>query len=125
MASRSSRSGARASPAPGSRPRAPSPLSPTKISRTEEKRTLGHLNDRLAAYISKVKTLETENSSLKSELTTIEESQTKEVTRIQGMYDKELAQVMKANLFLIFFLDNELSLISLLFNYHSTLYLLV
>ena len=104
MASRSSRSGARASPAPGSRPRAPSPLSPTKISRTEEKRTLGHLNDRLAAYISKVKTLETENSSLKSELTTIEESQTKEVTRIQGMYDKELAQVMKANLFLIFFL---------------------
>ena len=93
MASRSSRTSAKASPAPGMRPRAPSPLSPTKISRTEEKRTLGHLNDRLAAYISKVKSLESENSSLRTEMETIEESQTKEITTVRNMYDKELSQV--------------------------------
>ena len=46
MASRSSRRSARESPAPGPRPRPPSPLSPTKITRTEEKKQLGQLNDR-------------------------------------------------------------------------------
>ena len=36
----------------------PSPLSPTKISRTEEKRVLGYLNIRLASYILNLKRLE-------------------------------------------------------------------
>jgi hypothetical protein len=32
--------------------------------RTEEKRQLGYLNDRLAAYIDRVRSLELENSNL-------------------------------------------------------------
>jgi len=96
MASRSSRSAARASPAPGVKPRAPSPLSPTKISRTEEKRTLGNLNDRLAAYIERVRTLELENNRLEQQVTTIEETNSKEIISVRHMYDKELNQARKA-----------------------------
>ena len=88
-----SRSAARASPAPGVKPRAPSPLSPTKISRTEEKRTLGNLNDRLAAYIERVRTLELENNRLEQQVTTIEETNSKEIISVRHMYDKELNQV--------------------------------
>ena len=112
MASRSSRTSARGSPAPSApRPRPPSPLSPTKISRTEEKRQLGHLNDRLAAYIDRVRSLELENSRLEQQVLqlevcealvnvllylqvmSIEETTTREVTSVRGMYDKELSQV--------------------------------
>ena len=93
MASRSSRAGARASPAPGVKPRAPSPLSPTKISRTQEKKTLGHLNDRLAQYIHRVKELELMNNSLQQQVTTVEETNNKEIITIRGMYEQELSQV--------------------------------
>jgi len=97
MASRSSRTSARGSPAPSApRPRPPSPLSPTKISRTEEKRQLGHLNDRLAAYIDRVRSLELENSRLEQQVMSIEETTTREVTSVRGMYDKELSQARKA-----------------------------
>jgi len=99
MATRSSRTSARASPAPSgsrARPRPPSPLSPTKISRTEEKRQLGQLNDRLAAYIDRVRSLELENSRLEQQVMSIEETTTREVTSVRSMYDKELAQARKA-----------------------------
>ena len=92
MASRSSRSGARASPAPTPRPRPPSPLSPTKMSRTQEKRELGALNSRLAAYIERVRTLEVDNNRLEMQMTTIEETNSKEIISIRNMYDKELSQ---------------------------------
>ena len=97
MASRSSRASARASPAPAMRPRPPSPLSPTKISRTEEKKTLGHLNDRLASYISRVKELEMHNSSLQQQVTTVEETNTKEIITMRGLYEGELSQVCMIN----------------------------
>ena len=42
---------------------------PTKLSRTEEKRQLGHLNDRLAAYIDRVRSLELENGRLEQQVT--------------------------------------------------------
>jgi len=96
MASRSSRRSARESPAPGPRPRPPSPLSPTKITRTEEKKQLGQLNDRLAAYIENVRRLELENGRLEQQVSTIEETNTREVTSVRNMYDKELAQARKA-----------------------------
>jgi len=96
MASRSSRTSARASPAPGVKPRAPSPLSPTKISRTQEKKTLGHLNDRLAQYIHRVKELELMNNSLQQQVTTVEETNNKEIITIRGMYEQELSQARKA-----------------------------
>jgi len=96
MASRSSRRSARESPAPGPRPRPPSPLSPTKITRTEEKKQLGQLNDRLAAYIENVRRLELENGRLEQQVTSIEETNTREVTSVRNLYDKELAQARKA-----------------------------
>ena len=87
MASRSSRTSARGSTPASARPqqRSPSPLSPTKIrcridkfsdqtfdtlnrSRTEEKKVLGQLNSRLAAYIEKVRSLELENGRLEQQV---------------------------------------------------------
>jgi len=94
--SRSSRVGATSTPTMSQRTRSPSPLSPTKISRTEEKRTLQGLNDRLASYIDRVRSLELENSRLEQQVSTIEETTTTEVTRVRAMYDKELSQARKA-----------------------------
>ena len=94
MASRSSRASARASQAPAMRPPPPTPH-PTKISRTEEKKTLGHLNDRLASYISRVKELEMHNSSLQQQVTTVEETNTKEIITMRGLYEGELSQVCR------------------------------
>uniref|UniRef100_A0A915L0H5 IF rod domain-containing protein n=1 Tax=Romanomermis culicivorax TaxID=13658 RepID=A0A915L0H5_ROMCU len=37
------------------------PVSPTRLSRQQEKQQLSHLNDRLAQYIERVRSLETEN----------------------------------------------------------------
>lgn len=101
MASRSSRTSHRESPAPTpmAAPRAerpPSPLSPTKLSRTEEKRQLGFLNDRLAAYIERVRSLELENGNLSRKVSTMEESSHHEIKTLRGSYDKELAHTRKA-----------------------------
>merc|ERR1719369_1602158 len=57
---------------------------------------LGHLNDRLAAYIDRVRSLELENSRLEQQVMSIEETTTREVTSVRGMYDKELSQARKA-----------------------------
>ena len=93
MASRSSIVGARASPDPGVKSRSPSQMSPTNISRTQEAKTLGHLNDRLATYIHRVKELELMNNSLQQQVTTVEETNNKEIITIRGMYEQELSQV--------------------------------
>jgi len=98
MSSRSSRSSAR-TPASYSQPaaeRSPSPLSPTKITRTEEKKQLGHLNDRLAAYIDRVRSLEQENGKLEKQVSSIEEVNVRELTTMRSAYDKELALTRKA-----------------------------
>jgi len=97
MASRSSQTSARGSTPAAARPhRSPSPLSPTKISRTEEKKQLGQLNSRLAAYIEKVRSLELENGRLEQQVSSIEETRTREITSVRGMYDKELSHARKA-----------------------------
>lgn len=80
---------------PRDRSRSP-PLSPTRISRLQEKKQLQHLNDRLAQYIERVRHLETENSKLEYTLNTYQETRTKEVTNIKDLYDAEVAQLRKA-----------------------------
>jgi len=72
-----------------------SPSSPTRISRMREKEDLQDLNNRLAAYIDRVRHLETENTRLTTQIETIEESMTKEVHSMKHLYDQELSDVRK------------------------------
>ncbi|XP_012254254.1 lamin-C-like isoform X2 [Athalia rosae] len=72
-----------------------SPLSPTRITRMQEKQDLANLNDRLACYIEKVRHLESENSKLTREVQTSQETVTREVTNIKSMYEHELSDARK------------------------------
>lgn len=55
-------------------------LSPTRISRLQEKEELRHLNDRLAVYIDRVRALELENDRLMVKVSEKEEVTTREVS---------------------------------------------
>ncbi|XP_063002926.1 lamin-B2 [Elgaria multicarinata webbii] len=91
--SSSSAAAAAASPAPP----APSgtPLSPTRISRLQEKEELRHLNDRLAHYIERVRALELENDRLLLRVSEKEEVVTREVTGIKALYESELSDARR------------------------------
>lgn len=80
---------------PGSTRSRSSPLSPTRLSRLQEKAELQGLNDRLATYIDRVRQLELENRSLNIQVETIQESMTKEVTSMKGLYEQELSDARK------------------------------
>lgn len=71
------------------------PLSPTRISRLQEKEELKHLNDRLAVYIDKVRSLESENSVLQLQVTEREEVRSRELSGIKELYDNELADARR------------------------------
>jgi lamin B len=74
-------------PRTGSRAGGPAtPLSPTRLSRLQEKEELRELNDRLAVYIDKVRSLETENSALQLQVTEREEVRGRELTRPKALY---------------------------------------
>lgn len=79
-----------------SRERPPSPLSPSRQSRNEEKKQMQNLNDRLASYIEAVRSREAEIQNLKSERMTIEETHSTELIQTKTYYDKELNQLRKA-----------------------------
>ncbi|XP_053320531.1 lamin-L(III)-like isoform X2 [Spea bombifrons] len=74
---------------------APSPGSPTRLSRLQEKEELRHLNDRLAAYIERVRSLEADKSLLKLQLEETEEVSTREVSNLRLLYETELADARK------------------------------
>ncbi|XP_065518329.1 lamin-B1 [Lathamus discolor] len=66
-------------------------LSPTHQLRLQQKEELRQLNDRLAVYIDKVRSLETENSSLQLQVTEREEVRGREVASLKAVYETELA----------------------------------
>lgn len=71
-------------------------LSPTRFSRIQEKHELQNLNNRLAAYIDRVKYLETENSKLTHQLQTSEEITTREVSNVKVLFESELDDLRNA-----------------------------
>ncbi|KAJ8278640.1 hypothetical protein COCON_G00057060 [Conger conger] len=71
------------------------PLSPTRISRLQEKEDLRHLNDRLAVYIDRVRSLELENDRLMVKVSEKEEITTREVTGIKALYESELSDARR------------------------------
>ena len=77
---------------PSRRTRSPSPA---RITRMQEKEQLSNLNDRLAAYIDKVRYLENENSRLSVQIRASEETVTREVGNIKTLYESELAEARK------------------------------
>ncbi|NXM36563.1 LMNB1 protein, partial [Oxyruncus cristatus] len=90
-----------ADPSPAGTPRARDPAaamsqSPTRMSRLREKEELRQLNDRLAVYIDKVRSLETENSALQLQVTQREEVRGREVTGLKAIYEAELADARRA-----------------------------
>ncbi|KAM3874112.1 lamin-B1 [Diretmus argenteus] len=86
-------------PAPGQRRStcggSSTPLSPTRITRLQEKQELSNLNDRLAVYIDKVRSLECENSVLHLQINEKEEVRSREVTGLKVLYETELADARK------------------------------
>merc|ERR1711981_593529 len=78
------------------RQRPPSPLSPTRQSRTEEKYQMQNLNDRLASYIDEVRKRDIEIGNLNAERSTIEETHVQEITQVKTLYNKELDQLRNA-----------------------------
>lgn len=78
-----------------SRAAATTPLSPTRISRLQEKQELSHLNDRLAVYIDRVRALELENDRLMVKVSEKEEVTTREVSGIKALYEAELADARR------------------------------
>ncbi|XP_056300101.1 lamin-A-like isoform X2 [Pseudoliparis swirei] len=70
-------------------------ISPTRITRLQEKEDLCNLNDRLAAYIDKVRFLETENTGLRERISVSESSVTHNTSGIKAAYEAELADARK------------------------------
>ncbi|XP_038123180.1 lamin-A-like isoform X1 [Cyprinodon tularosa] len=71
------------------------PLSPNRITRLQEKEDLCNLNDRLAIYIDKVRSLEAENAGLRMRITESETEVTRELTGLKAAYETELADARK------------------------------
>ena len=85
------------SPSTSQRPeRPPSPLSPHRQSRDDEKRSMQNLNDRLAVYMDAVRRREVEIQGLKQERSVIEETHTTEIVQTKNMYNKEIGSLRKA-----------------------------
>ncbi|XP_020505066.2 lamin-B1 [Labrus bergylta] len=72
------------------------PLSPTRITRLQEKHDLRDLNDRLAVYIDKVRSLESENDVLHLQISEKEDVRSREVSGLKALYETELADARRS-----------------------------
>ncbi|XP_029025036.1 lamin-B1 [Betta splendens] len=72
------------------------PMSPTRITRLQEKQQLRDLNDRLAVYIDKVRSLESENEVLHLQISEKEDVRSREVTGLKALYETELADARRS-----------------------------
>lgn len=72
-----------------------SPLSPARVQRLHEKEELQVLNDRFANYIDRVRSLESENQRLTVQIQSTEDTTTREISNIKGLYEAELADARK------------------------------
>ncbi|KAF5907744.1 lamin-A-like, partial [Clarias magur] len=70
-------------------------LSPARITRLQEKEDLSNLNDRLAVYIDKVRSLEVENAGLRMRITESETEVSRELGGMKAAYENELADARK------------------------------
>jgi len=81
---------------PNPRERPPSPLSPTRTSRVEEKKQIANLNNRLVAYIEAVRSRDITINNYERERSSVEETHNTEVTTIKTNYGREIDSLRKA-----------------------------
>ena len=72
-----------------------SPVSPSRVSRLQEKEEMQNLNDRLAIYIETVRRLESDNNQLRMQASRYEETAQKEVHEIKNLYESELDEAKR------------------------------
>lgn len=70
-------------------------VSPSRVSRLQEKEEMQNLNDRLAIYIETVRRLEHDNNLLRTQVATYSESTSKEVHEIKRLYETELDEAKR------------------------------
>ena len=85
------------SPVVSQSPRSGRPPSELMISREEEKKSLASLNDRLAAYLDRMRQLEDDNSHLLGIVQSYEQTETVKVTEIRSAYERELNSAHELN----------------------------
>ncbi|RWS04274.1 lamin Dm0-like protein [Dinothrombium tinctorium] len=73
-----------------------SPLRQMTVTRMQEKQELQHLNDRLANYIEVVRKLQADNLRLQNQVSTSQESYTKEINTVKVIYERELNDTKSA-----------------------------
>merc|ERR1719354_1350249 len=56
---------------------------------------MAHLNNRMAAYVEKVRSLEAENSTLKVQVEQYEEVSTSKTTKLKSIYEAELSEARR------------------------------
>lgn len=66
--------------------------SPNIKARVQEKEELSDLNDRLAAYIDCMRSLENQNAKLSLEISSSKESRSREITNVKAMFEAELGE---------------------------------